>query len=208
LHNRRNPLEEAVFIILTSQTNEDKYLETWSRFKAKYPSMREAQNASVDSIARTIKSGGLSRWKAQRIKTLLDKVQDKFGTSDIRILDSLPNEEMERELKVLDGIGIKSAKCIMMYSFGRDVFPIDTHCLRLLRRMGLQIPKESRRSQAFSEKIEHEIPEEIRRNLHIKLIQHGRAICKRAPECNVCVVSDFCKAFLKNGKSSKSSKYC
>lgn len=192
LSNKRNPLLEAIFILLSSQTNEENYFHTWKRFRAAYPKIEYAGRATKKEIYLQIRIGGLGAWKAARIKALLATLKARFGKYSLNSLSELDDEPLERELLMLDGIGIKSARCIMMYSFNRNVFPIDTHALRILRRIGFIIPPYSKRSRQFADHIQSQIPAKYRIPFHIKLVQHGRRICKTKPLCQECPIAKYC----------------
>jgi len=192
LKNKKNPLLEAIFIILSSQTTETNYLNTWKSFRNKFKTINEVDNASINSIYLSIKRGGLGKWKAKRIKTLLNQVKNKYNKLSLSSLSNLDNDKLEKELLLFDGIGIKSAKCIMMYSFDRQVFPIDTHALRIITRIGFKIPKINQKSKMFAKIIENQIPPELRFRFHVNLIQHGRLVCKTTPLCNKCNVVKYC----------------
>jgi endonuclease III len=193
LHNRTDPLEECIFILLTSQTDEDKYLETWNSFISSFPSMDIAANATEEDIFNSIKSGGLGKWKAKRIKKLLKQVKEVNGEYSLASWENLNNSQLEKNLLKLDGIGIKSARCVMMYSFNRNVFPVDTHVKTVLTRIGFNIPKESERSKKFADRIQNNIPPNIQYRFHVNLIQLGRSFCKkRSPRCEECIINQIC----------------
>ncbi len=194
LHNKRNPLSEAVFIILSCQTNESNYLATWHKFRARFPTMSSAEQAPVRHISHTIASGGLGYVKATQIKALLKAIRTRYGRLSLQSLRKLDDLQLERELCALPGMGVKSARCVMMYSFNRDVLPIDTHTFRVLKRLGLPIPVHPVRSKRFADDVQKQIPAGQRARLHINLVQHGRSICKaRNPLCGKCTISQYCR---------------
>src|SRR3990172_6550577 len=90
-HNKDDPLDELIFIILSGKTSEESYLRTFDALKSRFPT-----------------------W--------------------VDLLSSLPNE-VEDFLVSLPGVGLKSAKCVTMYSLGRRSFPVDTHVRRVLTRL-------------------------------------------------------------------------
>lgn len=192
LSNREDPLEEAIFILLTSQTDENKYLKTWEKFHNRFPTMENAYKARKLEVYRSIKDGGLGKWKAQRIKNILKYVKKEFGKLSLNSLKDMGDQELENELLKLDGISLKSARCIMMYSFGREVFPVDTHVLRIAKKFGFKIPDYSIKSKKFADAIQEQVPAEFRYRFHVNLVQHGRTICKKNPKCIICPVNHLC----------------
>ncbi|MDP1593275.1 MAG: hypothetical protein Q8L80_03420 [Gallionella sp.] len=70
------------------------------------------------------------------IRNLLDAVVARFGEPNLELLRSMSDQEAEDFLLALPGVGKKIARCVLMYSLGQQVFPVDTHCWRIARRLG------------------------------------------------------------------------
>ena len=100
------------------------------------------------------------------------------------------------ELLALPGVGRKSANLIMGDVFGKPAIVTDTHCIRLVNRMGLvdQI-KEPKKVEMALWKI---IPPEEGSDFCHRLVFHGRAVCtaRTKPFCSKCCLEDICP---KNG---------
>src|SRR5207245_8838147 len=86
----------------------------------------------------------------------------------------------ESYLCSLPGVGIKTARCVLMYSLQRPVFPADTHCLRIMERLGW-IHWSDRRRELMADVAQAGIPPGLRRVLHIPFVQAGRATCNSQP---------------------------
>lgn len=195
--NLDDPLDELVFIILSGQTEEYSYLETYEAFKRDFPTWENALEAPVASIVAAIKQGGLYNKKARYIKGALQKIKSDFGELSLDRLKAFSDEEAIRYLESLPGISTKSARCILMYSMGRKVFPVDTHVWRICRRLGLTppIPKPTVVQQRELEVL---VPETIRYSLHVNMVSHGREVCLTYwPKCDGCVLADICPSFGK-----------
>lgn len=191
-HNRDDPLEELVFIILSAQTESYLYRQTFEDLLQRFPTWDLMLDATEDEIASVIRRGGLARKKASQLKRALSKIKEDTKKLSLEFLRELSDEEARRYLTSLPGIGIKSAACIMMYSLGRRVFPVDTHAWRVLRRLGLTplIPKPT---DAQERELESKIPEDIRYSLHVNLLSHGQQTCTTYyPRCGSCVLADIC----------------
>jgi endonuclease III len=90
----------------------------------------------------------------------------------------------------LPGVGKKSADCIMMYSLGMDVLPVDIHVSRISQRLGLVKKTNNERIQQELELI---IPARKRLRYHVNCVQHGRAVCRgQYPKCGICCLSTVC----------------
>jgi endonuclease III len=86
---------------------------------------------------------------------------------------------------------VKTAKCVLMYSLGRDVLPIDIHVLRVAKRLGLVATDAS--WDAVDRQLEAEVPAELKFDVHVGFVIHGREVCRsRDPDCDDCVLADLC----------------
>ena len=116
---------------------------------------------------------------------------NRFGSLSLEETASWPDEEVENFLISLPGIAIKSAKCVMMYSLGRQVLPVDTHLRRLVERLGWV--HEGLTEKRIHEQLESLVPAELRHSLHVNAIWHGRSVCRALrPRCSKCVILEAC----------------
>lgn len=193
--NRRNPLDELLFIVLSTLTHESNYLTTFRSLKSAFPTATLLADATEADIAQAIAFGGLSRRKAQGIHGILRAIVERFDRPSLAPLRALDDQECERFLTSLPLVGLKTARCVMMYSLDREVFPVDTHCWRIARRLGWVRP--TRRDGSCSprdmDRLQDAIPPAIRHSLHVNLIAHGRVTCvARKPLCSACPISSLC----------------
>jgi endonuclease III len=195
LGNKKNPLNELLYIIISLRTTEPSTQRTYLKFKKAFPEWRNVYEAPVYKITAVLKNAGLSRQKACNLKLILKKIRQDWKILSLKGLKPLDNGSLEKYLFSLPGIGIKSARCIMMYSFNRKVFPVDSHCFRIIKRLGW-IEQDSKYTMRIQNKIQELIPPKIRFRLHVNLIQHGRKICfPFRPRCKVCFLRMFCKYY-------------
>ena len=144
-------------------------------------------------LADAIRPGGIADVKAGRIKSILDEIVRLEGSLDLRRLETLSDEEITDYLCALPGVGPKTAACVLVFSMGRPAFPIDTHVHRIARRLGWIEPKAS--AERAHRELGPRVPTDIRYDLHIAFIEHGRAICKpRLPVCSDCAVFELCES--------------
>jgi endonuclease III len=139
-----------------------------------------------------IRDAGLSRIKARQIKTLLRRLTRDFGSLSPTRLRTMDTETLEAYLAGLPGVGLKTARCVMMYALDRAVFPVDTHCMRLFVNLGLI---EGRMRFEYAQDIlQDAVPLEIRKTLHVNAVAHGRQTCvPRLEQCGRCVIADLCR---------------
>jgi endonuclease-3 len=189
---RRIPaLDELILTILSQNTNDVNSFAAYESLKTKFPTWEKVARAKISSIANAIRVGGLADQKAPRIKAILNEVFKERGTYDIdRIKDMSMDEGMEYLLH-FKGVGVKTASCVMLFSLGKPAFPVDTHILRVSRRLGIIGPKDTA-DKATQVYLEHTEPGD-RFKFHIDIIHFGREIChSRNPECHRCKLIRSC----------------
>lgn len=194
-HNLKNPLDELLFIICSTRTGEAGYRDTYRSLKQVFPTHLQVAEAPAEYIARPMVSGGLSNQKSKAIREIYDVLVDKFGEPTLSPLRKRSDEEAEAFLLSLPGVGKKVARCVMMYSLGRQVFPVDTHCWRIARRLGWVRPtqKDKHCAPRDMDRLQSKIPPELRHSLHVNMISLGREICTQtAPRCHECPLATWC----------------
>ena len=154
---------------------------------AKYPSVDALAAAEPEEIEAIVKPCGLGRSKARDISLCMRRLRDDFGgkvPDDFDAVLSLP------------GVGRKSANLIMGDVFGKPAIVTDTHCIRLVNRMGLVDGiKDPKRVEMALWKL---IPPEEGSDFCHRLVNHGREVCtaRTKPYCEKCCLQDLC---AKNG---------
>jgi endonuclease III len=189
--NPDNPLNELIRTILSQSTSDINSDRSFVSLRRRFHDWESARNARTSSIASAIKSGGLAKTKSVVIKDVLNEIKARRGKLDLSFLRTIPLGEARRFLTSLKGVGPKTAACVLLFSCERQVFPMDTHILRIARRLGLVSVKGS--DEHAHQMMERLIPPRKHYSLHINLIRHGRTICRpRDPKCNECALIEHC----------------
>jgi endonuclease-3 len=191
--NRRasDPLDMLIKIILSQATSDTNSDRTFSALKARFPTWDAALRARTSSIAGAIRSGGLANQKAAVIKSLLRQLKDEHGTLDLGFLHDLRAGEARDYLSQFRGIGPKTVACTLLFACRKEVFPLDTHIFRILRRVGL-IPQKCTDARAH-QIMDSIVPKGKFYSFHVNLIRHGRALCRpREPLCERCPIVEYC----------------
>lgn len=193
--NRRNPLDELLFIICSLQTNEALYRRTYKALRRAFPTTHNLAMASEAEISQVIKDGGLANQKARHVRRIMDGIISKFGRLTLAPLRYMTDQDCERFLCSLPGVGKKTSRCVMMYSLDREVFPVDANCWRIARRLGWvrRTRKDGSCSPRDMDRLQDRVAPHLRHSLHVNMVSLGRDCCTpRSPSCCACPLVDLC----------------
>ena len=180
-----------VSVRLAAQCTDERVNIIVEKLYEKYPDIQSLADADVDKIEEIVRPCGLGKSKAKDISACMKILRDKYNCQVPRNFD---------ELLALPGVGRKSANLIMGDVFGEPAIVTDTHCIRLVNRMGLVDDiKEPKKVEMALWKI---VPPEEGNDFCHRLVYHGRAVCtaRTNPYCDKCCLNDICK---KNGVKTK-----
>ena len=150
---------------------------------AKFPDVESLANAPVEEIEEIVRPCGLGKSKARDISACMKILHEKYN-------DQIPTTF--DEILALPGVGRKSANLIMGDVFGKPAIVTDTHCIRLVNRIGLVNGiKEPKKVEMELWKI---IPGEEGSDFCHRLVYHGREVCtaRTKPYCDRCCLADIC----------------
>lgn len=184
---RGKPLDVLVATILSQNTSDRNSDLAFSRLQQRFPTWEAVADAEVRGIEAAIRPGGLSRVKAPRIKRILRRLREERGRLSLDFLAKRDDQAARDYLLGLEGVGLKTANVVLLFALGRAAFPVDTHVLRISKRLGLIGPGVSA-DRAHTE-LEAIIAPHLRHALHLNLIAHGREVCKAGrPQCARCAL--------------------
>lgn len=193
LGNQAEPLDEAIYIILSFQTDLPRFQGTWQKLRASFPRWSDVEVASLNDVSAALRFGGLHRQKARAIKQLLAAVRHTFGDLSLDALRRMTDTEAERILTRLPGLSWKGARCVLLYSLGRKVFPVDGNTFRVLQRTGVIPLSAVYRRLSLHDAVQNAIDPDMRRRYHVNLVVHGQEVClPQGPHCNVCCAASVC----------------
>lgn len=194
-YNRKNPFEELLFILCSIQTQESKYRKTYAALRRKFPRFAELAAATPSAIAGPLKFGGLSKTKSKLIARMCRLIVARFGKLSLAPLATMSDADCERLLTSLPGVGLKVARCVMMYSLDRQVFPVDTHCWRICRRLGwVRGNRDGVCTKSDMNRLQDKIPAQWRHSLHVNMVSLGREFCvSGSPRCEPCPLKPVCR---------------
>lgn len=215
LDNKADPLDEAIYIVLSFQTDLDRFKAVWRELRAAFPTWEQVAEASLPRLVDVLRIGGLQEQKARTIRRLLSAVKQESGTYSLDLLNGMSDDEAERFLTRLPGLSWKAARCVLLYSLDREVFPIDANTFRIFKRVGVLGPKSIYRRRGLHDGLQKAIEPSRRKPFHVNLVVHGQRTClPRRPLCYGCVARVICamsgvpediRARVQDGERSESA---
>jgi len=178
--------------ILSQNTNAANSSAGLARLKARFPTWQAVAEAPTRRIADCIRVSGLSRIKAPRIRSILRRIRAERGRISLEFLRRRQPREAFEYLTAFDGVGPKTALCVLLFSFGMTVFPVDTHIRRIAARLG--VIGENASLEKAHDLLGGLIEPEDRYAMHVLLIAHGRSTClARGAKCGRCCIRRLCR---------------
>jgi endonuclease-3 len=176
-----NAFELLIATILSAQSTDETVNKLTPGVFARYPRPEDLASADPAELEELIHSSGFFRSKARSLIGMAQALVERFDSEvPTRLSD----------LVTLPGVGRKTGNVVRSVAMDLPGLPVDTHVLRLSGRLGLT-------KLTDPVKVEHElnpmVPTKERGSLSLRLILHGRRVCKaRKPRCDACVLADFC----------------
>ena len=172
-----------VSVRLAAQCTDERVNIVVEKLYEKFPNVDALADADVAEIEEIVRPCGLGKSKARDISACMKILKEQYGGQIPKTFD---------ELLKLPGVGRKSANLIMGDVFGEPAIVTDTHCIRLVNRIGLVDGiKEPKKVEMELWKI---IPPEEGSDFCHRLVYHGREVCtaRTKPHCDRCCLADIC----------------
>ena len=200
----RDPLGQLIATILSQNTSDVNSGRAFAVLRERLPTWDAVAKAPLRQIARAIRSGGLANVKAPRIRSLLRHVYRTVGAYRLDFIKKMAPGEAKGYLASFDGVGPKTAACVLLFACGMPVLPVDTHVHRVSRRLGL-IPDRMGAAKAH-EFLEGRLAQSDVFDFHVLMIEHGRRTCRaRRPDCRRCSLAPLCPsadALVRGGEAA------
>jgi endonuclease-3 len=176
------PVQLLVATILSAQCTDERVNKVTPGLFKRFPDAESLANADLTELEELVRSTGFYRNKAKNIQGACRMIVQDFNAV-------VPNK-MEELLK-LPGVARKTANVVLAHAYGINAgVTVDTHVKRLSQRLGLTKNTEP---VGIEKDLMQLLPQPDWENWSIRLIYHGRAVCKaRSPGCDVCELADLC----------------
>ncbi len=190
--SERDGVRSLVTTILSQNVADENTARAAESLFSRYRDYREIEDAPLDELAETIRVAGLPETKAERIQRALTRIREHTGGEyTLAFLDGMDTDEATAWLTEIKGIGPKTASVVLNFEFEKPTMAVDTHVERVAKRFGL-VPA-SASNQRAHDVLNELVPDDLKYELHVLLIGHGREHCSaRNADCTNPVCERYC----------------
>ena len=185
-----SPFHLLIAVILSAQCTDKRVNMVTPDIFVKYPDAKALASTTFEELFPLVRSISYPNSKARHLIAMAQMLSADFGgevPSDIDDLMKLP------------GVGRKTANVIASIVYDKPVIAVDTHVFRVAHRLGLS---DEKTPESVGKELESHILENRRAISHHWLILQGRYICTaRAPHCDKCGLTAWCREFNKANKT-------
>lgn len=180
--NYIDPLQLLISTRLAAQCTDARVNMVTPQLFKKFKTVYDFAKAQPEEVEKLIKSCGFYHAKAKDIVNMCKMLIEKFGATVPSSIE---------ELVKLPGVGRKTANLIVGDIFKKPAVVVDTHCMRITRRLGFHDLKNPEKIEKILRQV---LPKEESNDFCHRLVLHGRAVCKaQKPQCEKCCMNSFCK---------------
>ncbi|MGQ9759480.1 MAG: endonuclease III domain-containing protein [Candidatus Methanomethylicaceae archaeon] len=177
-----DPFRVLIGTILSQRTRDEKTAEAVRRLFSRFRSLEELAGADPSEVADLIKPVGFYKSKSVRIVEVAKIIRDKHG-------GAVPRDF--KELLNLPSVGRKTANCVLLYGFGMDAIPVDTHVHRIANRIGIV---KTKTPEGTEERLMKSIPRSYWKEINDLFVSFGKSVCRPiGPKCGICLIKDACE---------------
>lgn len=177
-----NPVEMLIATQLSAQCTDARVNIVTEKLFQRYKTVDDYAEADILELQEYIRSAGFYKNKAKNIIACCRRLRDVYGG---KVPDTM------EDLLTLAGTGRKTANLVLGDIYGKPAVVVDTHCMRLSKRIGLTENDEPAKIEIDLKEI---VPEDYQLRMCHQFVYHGRAVCTaRKPKCAECVLEDVCQ---------------
>lgn len=177
-----DPLQLLIATRLAAQCTDARVNMVTPALFDRFKNVDDFASSTAEEVAEYIKSCGLYKTKSKDIVLMAQAIKNNF---DGKVPDNID------DLISLPGIGRKTANLIMGDIYKKPAVVVDTHCIRITRRLGLHQLTDQKKIEFELRKL---LPPNESNDFCHRIVLHGRAVCTaRSPKCENCCMQSFCK---------------
>lgn len=196
---RYTPSEQFIISFIGSRTRDEISAKAFAQLRNRFPRWEMMLTATPAAVTAVIADVQYAPVKAEHLITTLHRIHRQHGTLDLGFLAGWPVDTAWRWLQSLPGVGPKIAAATLNFSsLRKPIFVVDTHVLRVAKRLGL-LPARAGFAKAhrlLNGLVPNDWTERDKYQLHWLMKSHGQKRCHHAaPQCGDCPLRDICLDF-------------
>jgi len=192
LGHKKNPVDELIFVLISRGAAERRYTPAYEALRRRYRSWRSLRGADPEDVEELLRPAGRAAKRTTEILGCVAAIHQSLGEVSLARLKRWSDSRAYHYLRTMPGVSDYVANCVLGYSLGRDVLPVDAHTLRVSKRLGL-VPRGTSILRA-PPLLHSTVPPKRRMRFHILCVLHGRRTCQsRQPDCAGCPAHDLCR---------------
>lgn len=170
-----------VAVVLSAQCTDEQVNKATPELFSAYPDAKALAKAPLSEVERLVHSTGFYHAKARNIIASARRIEESYGG---RVPDTM------EELLTLPGVGRKTANLVLSVCFDKPGIIVDTHVLRIARRLGIAPTDDAGKSERM---IAQSLQPEHWTRFSNALNRHGKYVCtSRKPKCHECPLALLC----------------
>jgi endonuclease III len=184
----KDPMSMLVDILLSHRTRDEQTAAAYDNLLKRFGSWEAVRDAPMEEV-----QDAIANVNFPRIQAIMRQITEERGELNLDFLCPLPLGESIAWLNRFEGVGPKTAACVLLFSCQRPILPVDVHVHRVSGRLGLIGKKVT--ADAAHTLLQALLPQDARiiYNFHKALLRHGQRICVfERPRCNKCPITDLC----------------
>lgn len=200
----KDPMSQLVDILLSHRTKDEQTAAAYDNLLRVFGSWEAVRDAPVGEVQAAIENVNWPDVKAPRLQAVMRQITEERGSLNLDFLCDLSVEEGTTWLSRFEGVGPKTAACVLLFSCRKPTLPVDVHVHRVSQRLGLIGKKVS--ADAAHKLLPALLPGDARSiyNFHKALLRHGQRTCVfERPRCQQCPLTDLCDYYQTVVKSKK-----
>lgn len=176
-----SPFRTLIGTILSARSRDEMTDVITERLFQRFSTPKTLANADRHAVEKILQPIGFYRTKASYVMETARMVEEQGGKIPRTI----------EELMKYPGVGRKVANCVLVYAFGQQAIPVDTHVHRVSNRMGWM---KTRTPEETERRLVELVPKKLWPVVNEALVAHGKAVCKPiGPTCDICPVKRHCR---------------
>lgn len=177
-----DPFKVLIGTILSQRTRDEMTAKAVDRLFSRFRGFEDLAEGDPSEVAGLIKPVGFYRSKSRRIVEIARIIRDRYGGVVPNRLDKLLN---------LPSVGRKTANCVLVYGFGVDAIPVDTHVHRIANRIGIVRTKTPEETEKRLMEI---VPRAYWKEINDLFVGFGKSVCRPVgPKCGICLIKESCR---------------